>query len=457
MNVQDLDNEVKALMTLVGFHDKPRAYLAAFLRLEHFSDARTIETYTRIMAMVKSRKEMPTYDTMQHDTLLSQEARELLDPVTYPAVKTDGDAEQLHASLETMRKCRVIMEGLDDTFSFMKDDNVDPEDAFTILEQCLLKARTDQSDETLSMGADGNFLEATALLLSRKKPNTIPTGFHEFDNSAGGLPRGGLTVLAATSGGGKSCMAVQMCLNTVKAGYSAAIVTLEMHKEQTTGRVDSNLSGVDYGAINRASLTEMQKTVISKAAAKWQKECEDGNKRFDIYHRSRATLSEIALEMRALNYDLIVIDYINLLTEEEGTSKNSNDAKLLGDIAKEAKLQASSTNTAWVVLAQLNEQGDVKYSKAIRENSDYMLTWVYGDAEHESHLVEINVVKARHSPRFKFPLVERFNTQRFLNPGSPDNAKDVSIKKGKKRKKFERHPTAKPMFGNIGEDDNDDL
>lgn len=455
MNVQDLDNEVKALMTLIGFRDKPRTYLAAFLRPDHFNDARTVETYTRIMAMVKSRKEMPTYDTMQHDTLLSQEARELLDPVTYPAVKTEGDAEQLHHALETMRKCRVIMEGLSDTFSFMKDDNVDPEDAFTILEQCLLKARTDQSDETLSMGADGNFLEATALLLDRKKPNTIPTGFHEFDNSAGGLPRGGLTVLAATSGGGKSCMAVQMCLNTVKAGYSAAIVTLEMHKEQTTGRVNSNLSGVDYGAINRASLTEMQKTVINKAAAKWQKECEDGNKRFDIYHRSRATLSEIALEMRALNYDLIVIDYINLLTEEEGTSKNSNDAKLLGDIAKEAKQQASSTNTAWVVLAQLNEQGDVKYSKAIRENSDYMLTWVYGDAEHESHLVEINVVKARHSPRFKFPLVERFNTQRFLNPGSPDNAKDVAIKK--RSKKSERHPTAKPMFRNIGEDDDDDL
>nr|NGX43219.1 hypothetical protein [Chlamydiota bacterium] len=38
----------------------------------------------------------------------------------------------------------------------------------------------------------------------------------------------------------------------------------------------------------------------------------------------------------------------------------------------------------------------------------------------------------------------------------PDNAKDVAIKK-KGRKKHERHPTAKPMFGNIGEDDDDDL
>ena len=452
MNVQDLDNEVKAIMTLIGFHDKPRAYLAAFLRPEHFSDARTEETYTRIMAMVKSRNEMPTYDTMQHDTLLSKESRELLDSKAYPAVKTEGDAEQLHHALETMRKCRVIMEGLSETYEFMSDDNVDPEDAFAIMEQMLLKARTDQSDETLEIGADGNFLEATAALLSRKKPDTIPTGFHEFDASAGGLPRGGLTTLAASSGGGKSTMAVQIAINAVRAGHNAAIVTLEMAKEQTTGRLDSNLSGVDYTSINRATLNEMQKTRISKAAAAWQKECEDNNKRLTIFHRSRATLSEIALEMRSLNYDLVIIDYINLLTEEEGTNKNSNDAKLLGDIAKEAKLQASATKTAWVMLAQLNEQGDVKYSKAIKEHSDYMLTWVYGDAEKESHLVEIFIAKARHSESFKFPLRESFKTQRFENPGNPDQAKDVNIKKGKKGA---RHPTAKPMFGNIGEDDDD--
>ena len=172
MNVQDLDNEVKAIMTLVGFHDKPRAYLAAFLRPEHFSDPRTVETYTRIMAMVKSRNEMPTYDTMQHDTLLSQESRELLDSTSYPAVKTEGDAEQLHCALETMRKSRVVMEGLSATYELMSGDQIDPEEAFALLENTLLEARTDQSDETLEMGADGNFLEATAALLSRKKPDT---------------------------------------------------------------------------------------------------------------------------------------------------------------------------------------------------------------------------------------------------------------------------------------------
>lgn len=455
MNIQDLDNEVKAIMTLVGFHDKPRAYLAAFLRPEHFSDPRCTEIYTRIMAMVKSRNEMPTYDTMQHDTLLSQESRELLDSTSYPAVKTEGDAEQLHFSLETMRKSRVVMGGLSATAELMSGEQVDPEEAFSILEKTLLEARSDQSDETLEIGADGNFLEATAALLNRKKPSTIPTGFHEFDAAAGGLPRGGLTTLAASSGGGKSTMGVQIGVNAARAGFKAAIVTLEMHKEQTTGRLDSNLSGVDYTPINKSTCNEMQKTRITKAAAAFYKQVEEKGGRLSVFHRSRATLSEIALEMRSLHYDLIIVDYINLLTEEEGISRNSNDAKILGDIAKEAKLQASATNTAWVMLAQLNEQGDVKYSKAIKEHSDNMLTWVYGDAEKESHLIEIYLAKARHSASFKFPLRESFKTQRFENPGNPDNAKDVAIKKSKKG--ATRHPTAKPMFGNIGEDDDDDL
>ena len=157
--------------------------------------------------------------------------------------------------------------------------------------------------------------------------------------------------------------------------------------------------------------------------------------------------------MRALDFDLVIVDYINLLNKEEDANRNSNDAAILGDIAKEAKNVAGATNTAWVMLAQLSDQGDVKYSRAIKEHSDCMLTWTYGDAEKESHLIEINIAKSRHGKSFKFPLREGFKTQRIENPGNPGNAKDVAIKKGKKGA---RHPTAKPMF-DMGDDDGDDL
>jgi replicative DNA helicase len=456
MKIQDIDNEMVAIMTLLGFEDKPKAVLAATLRADHFSEPRCVSMYTRIMAMSRSRHEMPSYDVMQHDTLLPAEARELLDSTTYPPAKTAGDAEQVLFALEQMRQSRVVYNGIAEASALLNEDAIDITDAFSILENTLRDARTDQSDETLSMGLGGNFLEAVAEMLNRKEPNTVPTGFHEFDNSCGGLPRGGLTTFAASSGGGKSCMAVQVAINAVHlAGLSAAIVTLEMNKEQTTGRISSNLSRIDYTPINTATLNEMQKTRIDKATAAWMQECIDDDKKLEVFHRSSVTFTEIALEMRAMDFDLVIVDYIGLLNRDDDANKNSNDAAILGEIAKEAKQAATATNTAWVMLAQLNEQGDVKYSKAIKEHSDCMLTWVYGDAEKESHIIEINIAKSRHGKSFKFPLRESFKTQRLENPGKPDNNNDVAIKKGKK-KKAGRHPTAKPMFGDM-EDDDDDL
>jgi replicative DNA helicase len=456
MNYQDLPNEMMAVMTLLGSHDKAKALLAATLRPDHFSDPRPKEIYTRIMAMAKRRHELPGWDVMQYDTLLPAEARELLDKQSYPPARSEGDAEQILEILEKMRQNRVIVATYDSVMDLMKTDTADPVDAFTIIEEGLMDARTDQSDETLSVAMDGNFLDAVRVMLERKTPDTIPTGFHEFDNSAGGLPRGGLTTLAASSGGGKSCMGVQIAVNAFNAGYKVAIITLEMSKNQTTGRLTSNLSGVSYKAINLAKLNDMQKQRITKSAAAFQAKSEvEPFPCVEVHHRTDMTFTEIALEVRALDYDLIIVDYINLLNKEDANS-NSNDAAVLGEIAKEAKAQAGATKAAWVMLAQLNEQGEVKYSKAIKENSDYMLTWVYGDAEKESHMIEVNIQKARHSESFKFILREDFQHQKFENPGGPNRNADVGIKKGKKSKAA-RHPTAKPMPGMNFEDDDDDL
>jgi replicative DNA helicase len=451
MKSQDLANEVMAVMTLIGTQGKPQALLATSLRVEHFYDIRTKELYSRIMALAKSRKELPTYKVLQHDTTLTEEAKQLLDADSYPAAQTEGDAEQITSVLEKLRKCRIILDSYDSAMEKMKPDEADPDDALYVIEQGLLDARTYEADETLSISPEGNFLESVTDLLGRQKPSSVPTGFHEFDNSAGGLPRGGLTTLAATSGGGKSCMALQMAVNAFRAGHSCAIVTLEMQKEQTTGRLMSNLSGVSYTAINLCRTNEQQKLRINRATQKFDEEAKRDSKIIDIHHRTNMTISEIALELRAFAYDLIVIDYINLLNKEEGAS--SNDAMALGEIAKAAKLHAGATNAAWVMLAQLNEQGDVKYSKAIRENSDYMLTWTYGEVEKETHLIEVNIQKARHSESFKFNLKENFSVQTFMNAGNPERNADMNVKKGKRST---RHPSASPMPGMAFEDEDED-
>jgi hypothetical protein len=247
-------------------------------------------------------------------------------------------------------------------------------------------------------------------------------------------------------------MAQQICINAVNRGYSAAIVTLEMNAEQTTNRLMANIAQIKHDAFHLAKANSIQKKRAHAAMDKWNKENEAAGRRLQIYHKPDTTMSSIALQLRAFDYDIIVIDYINLLSR--GDTDSNNDAAQLGEIARQAKVQAGQTNAAWVVCAQLNEQGAVKYSKAIKENSDYMLTWIYGDAERESHIIDIDQQKSRNSKGFKFSLKERFEHQAFENIGEASENRDLrGVRKAKKQKK---HPTAKPMPGLDFDEDDDD-
>jgi replicative DNA helicase len=456
MMFRDLPNEIMAIMTLLSKREQAAAVLATSLSGDHFADPRTKEIYGLIMALAKRRKQLPTYRTLQHHTALSSEAKELMDEKSYPPCRTPGDAEQVAEVLEKLRQGRVIISMYDDTMEVMQEEAADPEKAFAIIEKGMLAARSFDQEEALRIAKEGNLGPAVEELLAREKPNTIPTGFRDFDSEAGGLPRGGLTTIAASSGGGKSCMALQIAVNNFWRGNNVAIVTLEMSKEQMVGRLMANQSGVNYKNINLANLNDMQKARIRRTKDKMQKHTDDTGTRMDIFSMTDTTMSEIALQFRAFDYDLIEIDYINLLNKEDMDQKN--EAQALGEIARLAKNQASATNAAWVVLAQLNEQGIVKYSRAIKEHSDYMLSWTYGDAEKESHIIEIDQQKSRNSAAFKFNLRENFKLQQFENVGSGETNSDVAVKKGKKKKKQERLPTAAPMPGmNFEDEDEDEL
>jgi len=454
MNFRDLSNEVSAVLTIVSKHKNAAAFLANYLTEDHFADPRTKEIYSLVKAMARHRKEMPRYSIIRIDNRLSAEAQELLNEKAYPPCKTIGDAEQVVEVLEKLRQGRVILSMYDDVLKKLQEDTADPEEAFGIIEKGMLVARSANNDECLNIAKDGNLTEAVEALLKREKPATIPTGFVDFDSEAGGLPRKGLTTIAASSGGGKSCMALQIALNGFWAGYSAAIITLEMSKEQMTGRLMSNQSGVSYRDINLAKLKDTQKARIKRAEDSMNKHAESSGARLDILSMTDTTISEIALKIKAFDYDLVIIDYINLLNKDD--SDNKNEAAALGEIARIAKVQASSTNAAWIILAQLNEQGIVKYSRAIKEHSDYMLTWSYGDSEKESHIIEVDQQKSRNSEAFKFNLRENFKIQKFENAGNFGMNKDFDVKKSKTTKN-EKHPTAAPMPGMSLEEDDDDI
>jgi len=455
MNECELPNEISAIKTLCGMRDAPRAVLLEKnLRADHFADPRTREMFSVCMAMAKKRSEMPTYALLGQAPQLSADARELLVKTNkaYPPSRNRGDAEQIFEVLERLRQGRVILAAHREVMDSLDPEDADPADAFVIMEKALLNARNFGDEQTLRVGLDSNIMDAVSRSLNRTEPNTIPTGFIEFDERAGGLPRGGLTTLAASTGGGKSCMAMQIAINAVRRHFNVGFVSLEMQEAQTTNRLMSNVAGVSHTDIHRSTMNAMQKKRCIEAMKIWDEECEKAGKRLHVYHKPDTTISEIALQLRAFDFDLIIVDYINLLNK--GDIDESNDALALKEMSRLAKIQAGTSNAAWLILAQLNAEGDVKYSKGIKENSDYLLSWTYGEAERESHIVEITQQKSRNSESFKFNLRENFKIQKFENIGSATENRDL---RGIRKKKTQRHPTAKPMPGlNFDDEDDDD-
>jgi hypothetical protein len=213
----------------------------------------------------------------------------------------------------------------------------------------------------------------------------------------------------------------------------------------------ANISGVSHKKIRLKQTDPNQNKRILRAAEDFDADGIKHDRRLHIRHYSNMTIGEIAVQIRAFDYDIVVIDYINLLDKE--IKRGENDASALGEISRIAKLQAGATNSAWVILAQLNEQGMVKYSRAIKENSDNLLSWTYGESEKESHVIEIHQQKARSSEAFTFNLKENFKIFRMEDAGNAEINADVKIRKSKRR---EQHPTAKPMPGLSFEEDGDD-
>jgi replicative DNA helicase len=450
----DLDNEIKAIKTLCGTREKPRTLLLELgISEDHFHDTRTKETYRCIQALARELKAVPTYHALSTARQLSPEARELItgSDEIHEAAKNVGDAELFFNELDMCRKARIVSETEKEVAAKLDPEDSDPNDVVAIYEKALLRLRNVNDDTIIRIGTDSNVMEHVDRSLARTAPNTVPTGFRDFDLAAGGLPRGGLTTLAANSGGGKSVMGQQIAINSVDRGYSAAIVTLEMNAEQTINRLMSNIAKTNHDAFHLAKSNVMQKKHARAAMDTWNAKNEAAGRRLQIYCTPDTTMSSIAIQLRAFNYDIIIVDYINLLCRDD--TDTNNEAQALAEISRQAKIQAGQTNTAWVILAQLNEQGAVKYSKAIKENSDYMLTWTYGDAERESHIIDIEQQKSRNSKGFKFSLKEKFEWQMFMDIGEASENRDL---RGIRKAKQKKHPTAKPIPGLGFEDDDDD-
>lgn len=406
------------------------------------------EIYNRMLMYMHNGKNIPSLMLWKSDNSISDAARALFGNYD-GCMQSKEDVDRILEKLKDARNRKLVLDTLLNVLNGI-EKNKDMLSMLTTLENLIQKCRTVQgSDEFKHYEAKNAKVlieEADKQMSEDIAQFAIPTGFSEFDSRSGGLFRRNVMVLASVPGGGKSAMAMQMAVHQYMMGYNVCLVTYEMDIPELDNRIYANVSKVNHTEINLKKLkkdTKKKKLVLDRYG-EFLQSSNKGN-RFSVWApQQELTIPQIAMELRPRKYDVIYIDYLNLLYQNPKKALWEN----IGDHTRSAKIASNQLDAAMVLLAQLDDETQkLKYAKAITANASFVWTWDYSDKERESGIIEINQRKARSAGIYPFYLetdYSIFSFKDYLGP-LPDRAVEETEVRPRRRGKDDGQAKAPPM------------
>lgn len=187
------------------------------------------------------------------------------------------------------------------------------------------------------------------------KPMRI--GFYKLDEMLGGLEGGDMIVIGARPAVGKSALVTQITSYLAKQGKRIGFYNLEMQNKQVYERFVVSESGISLTRLRRA------KTFLGDEESRFNKANETLEKAENIVITSTGgkSVSEIRAESKHMDYDIIIIDYLQLLKAD--LTYRGNRAAEVGEISRAIKNLAMELNIPIIALSQMNrlsEQKDIK-------------------------------------------------------------------------------------------------
>ena len=257
----------------------------------------------------------------------------------------------------------------------------------------------------------------------------VPTGIKELDDTITGLNRSDLILLAARPGMGKTSFALNIARHAaVKADKRVAFFSLEMTKEQLVSRLLSTEALVGGTKLRTGKLTEEE----------WVRLIEGGDilSKTQMYFddSSGITVPEMKAKLRRLkDVDLVVIDYLQLMSGSTKRSGDGNRVQEISEITRNLKIMAKELNVPVLTLSQLSRASeqrtthrpmlsDLRDSGSIEQDADIVLFlyredyYASADAPGESedrNSGECIVAKNRHGETKTVPLHWQGEFMRF--------------------------------------------
>lgn len=239
----------------------------------------------------------------------------------------------------------------------------------------------------------------------------IPTGFIDLDYKLSGLQPSDLILVAARPSMGKTAFVLNIAQYVaLKKDRATAIFSLEMSKEQLVNRLFSLESQVDAQALRTGNMKDSD----------WEKLIEGagiiGKSKLIIDDTPGISVSELRSKCRKYKLehglDLIIIDYLQLMTGSVGKRSESRQQEI-SEISRSLKGLARELNVPVIALSQLSRAvesrpdkrpmlSDLRESGAIEQDADVVM-FIYRDeyynkdSEYKKQ-AEIIIAKQRNGP-----------------------------------------------------------
>ncbi len=239
----------------------------------------------------------------------------------------------------------------------------------------------------------------------------IPTGFIDLDYKLSGLQPSDLVLIAARPSMGKTAFVLNIAqYMAFKKDKCVAIFSLEMSKEQLVNRLFSLESQVDAQALRTGNMKDSD----------WEKLIEGagiiGQSKLIIDDTPGISVSELRSKCRKYKLehglDVIIIDYLQLMTGSVGRSSESRQQEI-SEISRSLKGLARELNVPVVALSQLSRAvesrpdkrpmlSDLRESGAIEQDADVVMfiyrdEYYHKDSEFKKQ-AEIIIAKQRNGP-----------------------------------------------------------
>ncbi len=226
----------------------------------------------------------------------------------------------------------------------------------------------------------------------------FPTGFKTLDGYLkGGLRESNFAVVAGPTGGGKTSFALNVVLAMAAAGIPVGFFSLEMDAKELAMRIGLTVS--------RDTLNEEEAFVRIEGLPLYIADNPD------ISADGIRAMAKVMATRHGVK--VVIVDYLQLVAESG--SRSTNREREVAAMARLMKITAKENRQAVVALSQTNEEGQLRESRAIDNDTDVVMHVL----NHEEKEFWLRVVKNRNG--WKHGHIKRADKEiaENKNPGIP--------------------------------------